>query len=329
MRVGFVPATVGSMNDDQKTQSPSDSPTSPAPSHTLAAVSAGLAQVVSTAGPAVVRLQRGRRGGSATIWRPGVLVTGSYRLRHGDGAIDVRRGDEAWQATVVGRDPGTDLAVLTVDGLAAPDVGHADGADLTVGHLVVALGRPGASVRAALGMVGGLGGPWRTTHGGAVDRYIDIDGQLPRGFGGGPLVGHDGNLLGINVRGLVPGGTTVPTATVDRVVDAVLEHGTVRRGYLGVSVQPAAVPGALVEAAAGATRGLLISGVESDGPAARAGLLLGDLLVTIDSQPVAHFHDLIGALAGKVGAKVGARVVRAGALVEVEAEIGERPRRCG
>jgi S1-C subfamily serine protease len=86
-----------------------------------------------------------------------------------------------------------------------------------VGQLVLALGRPGESIRAILGVVSGLGGPWQTRHGGSIDAYIDVDGSLPGGFSGGPLVGGDGTFLGINTSRLVPGGTTIPAATVTRV----------------------------------------------------------------------------------------------------------------
>jgi len=281
---------------------------------TLTQVSKDLADTVAAAGTGVA-------------WTAdGVIVTASHVLERDD-SIEVGLPDgESVSATVAGRDPTTDLAVLRVgtDGL-APLV-RSDLADTRVGNLVLALGRPGKTVMATLGIVSALGDGWRTGAGGHIDRYLQPDVAMPPGFSGGPLVDSAGRLLGLVSSGLVRGiAVAVPVATLERVVETLLQHGHVRRGYLGVGAQIARLPENLTKEL-GQDTGLLVVSVEPGSPADKAGLVLGDTLVTLDGASVRQLDDLLGALVGEaVGQTMDARIVRGGSLQQVAVSIGDRP----
>jgi S1-C subfamily serine protease len=177
-------------------------------------------------------------------------------------------------------------------------------------------------------MVRALGDAWRTPFGGSVDRFIDVDGTLPWGFPGGPLVDTSGAILGINSRRLVRGGTTLPTATVRHAVEQIREHGGVRRGYLGLNVHAVSLPAVLAKLS-GQTSGLLLTSVEDEGPAAKAGLMLGDVLLSIGGEVLASLEAILGALSQRGGQTVELRYARAGEVRETSVVVGERPaRRC-
>jgi S1-C subfamily serine protease len=235
-------------------------------------------------------------------------------------------GGETVAATLVGRDPTTDLAVLHVEGadLAPPTWAEPDG--LSVGHLVLGLGRPGRTVQATLGIVSALGEGWRTPAGGRVEPYLQTDLVMYPGFSGGPLVDVAGGVLGLNTSALLRGiSLSVPTPTVRQVVETLLAHGRVRRGYLGVGAQPVRLPADLAEGV-GQETGLLLVSVEPGAPADGAGLTLGDTIVALDGQPVRHMDELLALLGGdRVGASVPVGIVRGGQTQEMTVTIGERP----
>ena len=256
----------------------------------------------------------------------GVIVTASHVLERDDSIeVGLPNGDTV-AATLAGRDSTTDLAVLRAetDGLAP--LGRSDLADTRVGNLVLALGRPGKTVMATLGIVSALGDAWRTRAGGRIDRYLQPDVAMPSGFSGGPLVDAAGRILGLTSSGLLRGiAVAVPVSTLERVVDTLLQHGHVRRGYLGVGAQIARLPKGIAEELDQET-GLLIVSVEPGSPADKAGLVLGDTLVTLDGASVGQLDDLLGALAGEaVGKTMDARIVRGGNLQQVAVSIGDRP----
>ena len=229
-------------------------------------------------------------------------------------------------ATLIGRDPTTDLAVLRaqVSGLTLPTWSEPD--SLRVGHLMLALGRPGQSALATLGIVSALGDSWRTPMGGRLDRYIQSDVAMYPGFSGGPLIDAGGNAVGINTTAVHRGITlTIPIPTIRSVVDALVAHGRIRRGYLGIGVQPARLPATLAEQL-GQETGLLVVSVESGSSAEQAGLLLGDTAIALDGQPLRYPDDLLALLSGdRIGAAVSVSIVRGGKVQEVKATIGERP----
>jgi S1-C subfamily serine protease len=264
---------------------------------------------------------------SGIVWSSdGVIVTSHHVLERNDNIKVGLPDGQSVPATLVGRDPTTDLAALRVSatGLTAPAWAEAD--DLRVGHLMLALGRPGKNIRATMGIVSALGDSWRAPTGGALDRYVQSDVTMYPGFSGGPMVDVSGQVLGINSSALLRGGVTltIPTATVRRVVDTLLAHGRIRRGYLGVGAQPIKLPEALA-GQLGQETGLLLASVEPNGPAEKAQLFLGDTIISLAGQPVRHLDDLLVLLSGeRVGSTATVRILRSGQLQELPVTIGER-----
>ena len=290
-------------------------------------LSDGLAGVVASAGPAIVRIEARRHTpGSGILWSAdGLVVTASHVVRRDDNITVGLSDGQTAPATLVGRDPSTDLAVLRVEGATGAPLAQASEAEMSVGHLALALARPGRTVQAALGVVSALGDGWRTPMGGQIDRYLATDVVMYPGFSGGPLVGANGRLLGLNTSGL--GGDAslaIPASTLNRVVEALRSHGRVRRGYLGISTQRARLPEGVAEQV-GQKTGLLIVAVESGSPAEAAGLTLGDTLLALSGKSISTHEDLLAALSGDVvGQKEVARVLRGGQVQEVSVKIGER-----
>jgi S1-C subfamily serine protease len=190
--------------------------------------------------------------------------------------------------------------------------------DLRVGHLALALGRPGASVRATMGIISVLGKAWRTPAGGPVDRYLETDTVMYPGFSGGPLVDAQGRFVGLNSSALIRGiSITLPAPTLERVVRDLKEHGSVRRAYLGVRAQPIRLHDALAKELDQET-GLLLVSVEPGSAAGEGGLFLGDTLVTLGESPVRHMDDLFSGLDGdRIGKPLAIRVIRGGQLVDL------------
>jgi S1-C subfamily serine protease len=230
-------------------------------------------------------------------------------------------------ANLVGRDPTTDVAVLRAEtsDLTPATWAEFEGQAAKVGHLVLALGRPGKTVQATLGIISALGDEWRTSAGGKMDHYLQTDVVMYPGFSGGPLVSATGQVLGLNTSALMRGiSLTVPTPTVRRVVETLLSHGRVRRGYLGVSTQAVRLPQALGKQLEQET-GLLLVAVEPDSPAEQAGLLLGDTIVSLDEAPIRQHDDLLTSLSpDQVGSTVTLKIIRSGQLQDVAVVVGER-----
>lgn len=292
----------------------------------LANLSEALAETVESAGPGIVRVEGRRRlPASGIVWASdGVIVTASHVVKRDD-KIKVGLPDgSSMPATVVGRDSSTDLAVLRVEATdLAPAARKND--EVQVGHLVLALGRPGRTVQATLGIISALGDSWRTRLGGQIDRYMQTDVVMYPGFSGGPLIGAAGQVLGLNSSGLMRGvSLAIPTTTLSRTVDTLLAHGRMRRGYLGVSTQPVRLPSAAQEQLNQET-GLLIVSVEPDSPADKGGLVLGDTIVGMDGETIRHHDDLLALLSGdRVSNKVPLQIVRGGEVRTLNVTVGER-----
>ena len=295
----------------------------------LLSLSNELAGAVERIAPSIVAVHARRRLPSTGIhWRPGIVVTAEHTVRAEDGLTVETPDGRSHPATLVGRDPGTDLAVLKITtDLDGPPAPRGDDGALRVGHMVLALGY---GPRARWGVISALGPRWRTWRGGEIDRLVRLDLVLYPGFSGGPLVDAAGHVVGVNTSALARDSRlAVPVTTVGRVVDELLRQGHVSRGYLGIGMQPVRLPDGL-RAALGlpGDGGLIVVTVEPDGPAARAGLLLGDVLVALDGVPTADLDDVQGRLGGdRIGTTVTALMVRAGARAEVRVTVGERPRR--
>lgn len=269
-------------------------------------LSQSLAAAVAAASNGIVSVDGRRRiGSTGIVWSAdGVVVTANHSL-HADDGIEV----DGAPAALVGRDPSTDVAVLQGQkkGLTPLELPLelADGEGLAVGHLVLAAGRPGRAVRAALGIVSALGGEWRTPDGARVDRFIEVDGALPAGFSGGPLLDSEGRAIGMNTSRLVRGGGTIPAATLRRVVASILEHGSARRPILGVGVYP-------VEG------GLLVMSVKPGSAAAAAGLLIGDVLTSVAGRSLRRPIDLSEGLRdAEIGSELAVSLTRGGEAKEV------------
>ena len=294
-------------------------------SQVLNDLSNGLADAVETAGQSVLRVEARRRMPATGIaWSAdGAIVTAHHVVQRDENiTVGLPDGQEAG-ASLVGRDPTTDLAVLRTDARLQPPA-WVEADDLKVGQLVLALGRPGRTVQATLGIVSALGQSWRTAAGGTVDRYLQTDVVMYAGFSGGPLVDVAGRVVGLNSSALLRGvSPALPVATLRRVAETLLAHGRMRRGYLGVSTQRVRLPDALAEQL-GQETGLLVANVVADSPAARGGLFLGDTVVAVAGEPVRHHDDLLARVGGdQIGQTLSIRVLRGGQVQDVDVVVGE------
>lgn len=296
----------------------------------LASVSDELANAVERGGAGVVTVDaRRRHPATGIVWSSdGLIVTANHVVER-DEEIGVGLPDGRHvAATLVGRDPGSDLALLRVDAADLAPLARA-AAEPRVGSLAVALGRPGPSgVMASLGVISATGGPLRFRGGHGLERWVRADVAMLPGFSGGPLVDTSGSLIGLNSSTLGNAGQlTVPAAIVDAAIATLLQHGRVRRGYLGIGAQAVPLQESLVRALGGQDRGLLIVSVEAGGPADAAGLILGDVVLALDGVDVAQVEQLQDRLTGdRVGQTVPIRVVRGGEPREFAITIVERQR---
>jgi S1-C subfamily serine protease len=299
----------------------------------LAILSDQLADAAASAGESIVALHaRPRLPSTGIHWQDGVVVTtdGTVR-RESDITVTLPDGRKL-QATLAGRDRRTDLAVLRVAAGSLPTARLGDPASLRPGHLVLALARLGeGGPRVSFGAVSAVGGRWRCWKGGELDRLLQSNLTLYPGFGGGPLVDATGQIHGINSGGLSRAfATTIPVETVNRTVQQLLERGYIARGWLGAAMQPVRFnPAAQRRLGLDSDSGLVILSVEPDGPAASAGLLVGDVIVKLRGRPVETVDDLAEALwaSDAVGRTLDLDLVRGGELVKAGVLIGERPRR--
>jgi serine protease DegQ len=298
---------------------------------TWQALSGELTGAVERVRGAVVAINARRRIPSSGVhWSAGVVVTAAHAIRREEEITVTLEDGQSVAATFSGRDPSTDLAVLKIEDAGLPVTETIDAASLKVGQLVLAVGRAGErGASASLCVVNALGGAWRTWRGGEIDKLVRLDIALYPGFSGGPLVTSAGQIAGINSSGLSRSlAVTIPAATVNRVVERLLEKGSIARGYLGVALSPVRVPEKLVGSLGlGGHSGLIVLNVEPDGPADRGGLLLGDVVIAFNGVPVGEMEDIHAALGSdSVGRAVRAALIRGGQLVELEITVGERPR---
>ena len=301
------------------------------PDLSVANFSQQLADAVQTASSSTVRVQA-RRGPPAS----GIALAADLILT-ADHVVDPSREDaikvglpdgSEVTATLVGRDPATDVAILRL-----PEAGskltaaNAAEGEPRIGSLALAVARPGSEPQASLGLVTGLGGPARTRRGGMLERFVWVDTVLYPGFSGGPLVDSSGAVIGMNTSGLGFGGPAIaiPWSLARQLAETIGQHGKVPRGYLGVGTQPVALSQAARDLVGGQERGLLVVQVADGGPAAQGGVLQGDILVRMDGSAVSNADDLQGLLGpNRVGSSLTVSVVRGGELRDLSVKLGAR-----
>ncbi|HEY1720138.1 MAG TPA: S1C family serine protease [Magnetospirillaceae bacterium] len=260
---------------------------------------------------------------SAILWRPGVAVTSEQVLADGADYQAVLPGGKTVAAKLAGRDPGTNVAAFTFDHDAAP---LPRAGDLAVGALAVLLGADGAGrPNARFGMIRHLGPAWQSLAGGKIDRLIVLDARLRPDTEGGPVLDARGGLIGLSTSGPHRKALVIPASTIDRVLDPLLKDGRIARGWLGVGVQPVRLPDTLHDAA-GRDAGLMIASLAKNGPAEQAGLLPGDIVLTLDGQDAIHARGIARMLGpDRVGKPLPLRILRAGTAKDVSVTVGARP----
>ncbi len=269
----------------------------------------------------------GWRGVSGVVIEPGKIVTSSRVLRREED-LSAQLGDDTVALDLVGRDPGTDIALLkydvdaVTDGPAAPTWRDPD--ELRVGELALALARPGESVRAALGILGVVGGPVRAHGGAQIGRYLELDRDLPRGFSGALVLDAEGAAIGAVMPGVFRGVTLVlPSSTILHVAVEIGEHGHVPKGYLGVGVYPASLPRDVADDL-GQSKGAAVVALEEDGPADQAGIKVGDIIVSIANDKITSPLSLRSALLDRGGHTLPVGLLRAGKREDVDVTVGAR-----
>ncbi len=283
----------------------------------LAALSDSLAALVARIATGVVGISGAhRRSWSGLVWASGVIVTAEEALRDEEQIMVTLPTGESSLGTLAGRDPGTDIAVLRVQG-AEPALAE-PAPDVAAGNLAVAVGRRGASTLAHVGHFAEIGDAWRSLRGGQIGRLMRLDMTMSGAAEGGPVVDAQGKLVGMAVLGPRGRVLAIPAETIHRIVPRLLTEGSVGRGYLGVGLHP-------VRASETGQAGAIVISLDANGPAALAGMLIGDLLVSWNGEPIRGVRDIFTRLGVEsVGAEVEIGLVRAGNATTLPLHVGRR-----
>ena len=287
----------------------------------LFAFSDQIAALVERIAASVVTVHGGGRWPSSGIhWRSGVIVTAEETLERDENIKLTLPGGREVEATLAGRDPTTDVAVLRFppDGLPLATTGDASA---RAGQMILAVGSREGAALAALGIVAFAGGPWRSVRGGTIDRQVRLDLRLNPAAEGGALADVQGRVIGMTVLGPRRRALAIPTSTIDRAVDQLLKRGHVVRGYLGAGLQPLRH-----SREANGDRGLLVVSIDPDGPSARAGLLVGDIVTAWNGESVDRVRDVLHRLGPEsAGNTIDLRLRRGGEPAALKVVLGERP----
>jgi len=287
-----------------------------------------LAALAARVSPAVVSVH-GRRHtpSSGVLWRKEIIVTAEHSLRRDD-EIPVTLGDgKQATASLIGRDRGTDIAALRLEGLTQPPA-EFGAEEPRPGEITLVIGRsPNSGPNVSMGIISAVSGPWRTWRGGELDRYIRLDATVFPGSSGGAVVDHRGKVIGIATSALSRiAGLAIPAKSVNRVVDLLLNKGSVPQAYLGVALQPVPMPESFQKKfALTGDRGIMVLNIESGGPADKGGILVGDIVLDIEGKAVRTIEDLQSVLSSeRIGKATGIRVIRGGELKDLTPVVGER-----
>ncbi len=301
-------------------------------SNLLLELSSQISELVQSVGRRVVAVQA-RRGysSSGVYWREGLILSAAHTIRR-EQEIRVTLPDgRAAKADLVGAEPGSDIAVLKLTDeahglpeLPPQSVRH----DLKVGQLAFVIGRsPDSGPNLSAGVMGAFSGPWRTWGGGRLDNYIRVDAHFYPMSSGGAVVDSNGELVGLATSALSRiAGLAIPVSSLEAIVKRVLEKGHLGVGYLGVGLQPVSIPESLRTRASATNQvGIVVLSVQAGGPAEQGGLLIGDIIISLDDAAIEDVSDIQAALtAEKIGKPVRVKIIRGGNPVDVQIIVGER-----
>ena len=262
---------------------------------------------------------------SGVLWRDDVLATSAQSLPKRESYDVAFAGGQHQVATPSGFDVATNIAVLK---LATPlQARPLAGRVPNVGELVSAYGADYVgSVSARLGTVIVVGDEWHSTKGGRIDRRLSLDIRLGRAEEGGPVFDMTGGFVGMSTFGPYGRVIAIPASTLERVVPILLQHGHIARGWLGIALQPVAIPEPF-RAETGQSTGLMATSVKADGPAAKAGVLAGDIVVSVDGRDARRFRDVLSRLdSDSVGRHIEVRLIRSGAVRTLSLTVEARPK---
>ncbi|MBZ6079175.1 S1C family serine protease [Microvirga puerhi] len=295
----------------------------------LGAVSDRLASLIGAVSTRLVTIHGGRRGSSTGIlWQPGFVVAAEEALEADEDLTIVDADGAQHAATLVGRDPSTDIALLRTETRSVAGELSVTSTDaIQVGHLAIVAGRRREGLAAMLGIVALAGGSWRSLRGGTIDRLIHLDVRPDPHLEGAAAIDAEGRVFGMIALGPRGRVLVIPSETIERVVRQLRDHGRIARGYLGVGVQPLRVDEAIA-AAVGLEepRSLMVVSVDPGAPGDNAGLRQGDVLIAWNKQPLRSIRGLYALLgAESVGQPVELGVLRAGERIALTAHIQERP----
>jgi S1-C subfamily serine protease len=299
----------------------------------LESLSDNLAKAVEQAGSSTVLVDgRRRRPSSGIMYQEDLVLTADHTVERDEDITVVLPDGSKTAASVAGRDPSHDLALLRLTDakVRGPEVIKDD---VRVGELVLALGRPTTKgIEASLGVVSAVNGPVRTRRGGMIERFIRTDAVPLPGFSGGPLVNVDGLVIGVNTSGLAHGMLlSLPVSVSWKLAKTLAEHGSIKRGYLGIRGQIAEIPDVARDSLGRKQEtGLLVVHIELENQPVGSGLLVGDMIVGIMGNPVKDHDELASQLIGDVvGTTVSVDLIRGGTLQSVDVRISELPLRRG
>jgi S1-C subfamily serine protease len=295
------------------------------------AISNALADATEKAASHIVAVHTEHRGSSSgMIWRSGLIVTAEHALRRDEEIQVTLPNGQVATATLQGRDPSTDLALLKCDAATTPVAGFGETAAFKAGQLALVVGRTRVSGPvAALGCVSLVAKERRISGGAALSPYVRLDVALQHTAVGGGVVDARGKIVGIVTPKFAPGGALlIPESTVNRVVDGLLAKGHIPRGYLGIGLQPVRLPESLRETLQRREKtGVIVLEVDPEGPAGKAGVLIGDILIVLDGKPVMRLEDVHAHLHGEqIGNAIRAEFLRGGVRRDINIVVGERPK---